>query len=150
MKFLRRLLGIFVMLAGILGLVLSLALLVGLWMVKPTVAAYAQTTIDTLNTSVSTSQQVMEVTGEALGATVDSVDALADMLGTTATSVEDTKPALDNVNTIMGEKVPATLELADRFVENRTASRRSPGRRHQVAGEFPSGAERLTHDGRSG
>ena len=56
MKFLRRILGIFVMIAGILGLGISLAGLVGLWMVKPTIASYAKSTIDTLNTSITTSE----------------------------------------------------------------------------------------------
>jgi peptidoglycan hydrolase CwlO-like protein len=112
MSAIRRLLGIFVMFAGILGLVLSLAGLVGIWVIKPTLAAYADTTIATLNTSIATSQQVMKITGEALGATVDSVDALSEMLGTTAKSVEDTQPVFDQVNTIMGETLPATLGSA--------------------------------------
>ena len=35
MKFLRRILGYFVMIAGVIGLILSLAGLVGLWVAKP-------------------------------------------------------------------------------------------------------------------
>jgi hypothetical protein len=112
MSAIRRLLGIFVMLAGILGLALSLAGLVGIWVIKPTLVAYADTTIVTLNTSIKTSQEVMKITGEALGATVDSVDALSEMLGTTAKSVEDTQPVLTQVNAIMGETLPATLGSA--------------------------------------
>ena len=110
MSVLRRLLGILVMIAGILGLVLSGAGLVGVWMVKPTIAGYVESTIVTLNTSIGTSKQVMVITGEALGATVDSVDALSTMLGTTATSVEETQPVLDQVNVIMGETLPATFD----------------------------------------
>ena len=112
MGFLRRLLGILVMVAGILGLVISVAGLVGVWMVKPTLAGYAGSTITTLNSSIGTSQQVMKITGEALGATVDSVDALSAMLNTTAVSLADTQPVLDQVNTIMGETLPSTLASA--------------------------------------
>jgi uncharacterized coiled-coil protein SlyX len=112
MKALRRILGVLVMLAGILGLVLSLAGLIMVWVAKPTVAVYAGSTIDTLNESVVTSQRVMEVTQEALGATIDSVDALSSMLGTTAATVEDTKPVLDKFDTIMATTVPSTLEAA--------------------------------------
>jgi cell fate (sporulation/competence/biofilm development) regulator YmcA (YheA/YmcA/DUF963 family) len=110
MKILRRLLGVLVMIAGILGLLLSLAGLAMVWMVKPTVAVYASTTIDTLNKTISTSQSVMETTAEALGATVDSVDALSAMLNTTAVTVEDTKPVLDGIDTIMSVTLPSTLE----------------------------------------
>jgi hypothetical protein len=117
MKIVRRILGIFVMIAGILGLVLSLAGLVSLWVVRPTVVASVTSTIQTLETSIKSSQQVMEVTGEALGATVDSVDALSSMLSTTATSVEDTQPVLDQINVMMGETVPSTLEAAAASLE---------------------------------
>jgi len=112
MKIIRRILGVFVMLAGILGLVLSLAGLVMVWVTKPTVAGYAGNTIDTLNGSVVTSQKVVDVTGEALGATIDSVDALSEMLATTAATVEDTKPVLAEFNKIMSTTLPSTLKSA--------------------------------------
>ena len=112
MSFIRRFLGILVMIAGILGLVISLGGLVAVWMLKPTVSSSVKTTIQTLNTSIDTSQQVMVVTGDALGATVDSVDALSTMLSTTAVSMEDTQPVLDQLNVMLGETVPSTLESA--------------------------------------
>jgi len=112
MKFLRRVLGVLVMIAGILGLAISLAGLISVWMVRPAVASTINTTIQTLDTSIQTSQKAMEVTGQALGATVDSVDALSTMLSTTAVSVQDTQPVLDQLNVMLGETVPSTLESA--------------------------------------
>ena len=112
MKVLRRVLGVLVMLAGLLGLVLSLAGVVVVWVAKPVVTDYARSTIDTLNASVATSQSVMEVTGQALGATIDSVDALSDMLTTTAATVEDTKPVFDKIDTVMSTTLPSTLQAA--------------------------------------
>jgi uncharacterized coiled-coil protein SlyX len=112
MKILRRVLGVLVMLAGLLGLVLSLAGVVVVWVAKPVVTDYARSTIDTLNASVATSQSVMEVTGQALGATIDSVDALSDLLSTTAATVEDTKPVLDKIDTVMSTTLPSSLQAA--------------------------------------
>lgn len=112
MNALRRILGILVMIAGILGLVLSIAGLVGLWMAKPTVVNSLTTTIGTLNTTIDTSQQAMEVTKQALGATVDSVDALSTMLASTALSIQDTAPVIQEANLLMGENLPATLNSA--------------------------------------
>jgi len=100
------------MLAGILGLALSLAGLVGVWALKPTIASSATSTIATLNESITASQNAMEVTGDALAATVDSVDALSTMLGATATSVKDTQPVLDQVNNLLSEQLPSTMESA--------------------------------------
>jgi hypothetical protein len=110
MKVIRRILGVLIMLAGILGLGLSLAGLVVVWVAKPTVTAYASITFDTLNQSITTSQNVMGITGQALGATVDSLDALSAMISTTATTVDDTKPVLTQINTIMSDTLPSTLK----------------------------------------
>lgn len=112
MKALRRILGVLVMIAGILGLLISLAGLVGVWVVRPNIAGYVDSIVNTLNTSIDTSKQAMEVTWEALGATIDSVDALSSMLDATATSVEDTQPVLDQVNSLLGETLPATFDSA--------------------------------------
>lgn len=112
MNILRRLLGLFVMIAGVLGLLLSLAGLVMVWVARPAVTAYATTTLNTLNQSIINSKNVMETTAEALGATVDSVDALSAMLGTTAATVEDTQPVVDKVTTIMSVTLPSTLQAA--------------------------------------
>ncbi|MGQ9599833.1 MAG: hypothetical protein ACUVWZ_10505 [Anaerolineae bacterium] len=110
MKVMRRILGLLVVLAGLLGLVLSLGGLITVWVAKPTVASYAKTTIDVLDTSITTSQTVMEVTRQALRGTIDSVDALSAMLSTTAAAVKDTEPVLDKVNLMMTQILPSTLQ----------------------------------------
>lgn len=112
MVFLRKLLGILVIIAGILGLVLSLAGLVGVWASRPTIASFVDATIQTLDSSITISQDTMKITAEALGATVDSVDALSVMLSATAMSIEDSQPVLTNLNEFMGVKLPATMEAA--------------------------------------
>jgi hypothetical protein len=123
MKFIRRILGILVMIAGILGLVLSLAGLVGVWMVKPTLVSTVDSTITTLNTSIDASQQVMVIAGQTLDAAVGSVDALATMLSTTATSVEDTQPMFDQVNLLMSDTLPSTLQsISDSLITAQQAA----------------------------
>jgi uncharacterized coiled-coil protein SlyX len=98
------------MIAGLLGLVLSVSGLVGVWVAIPTVAVYAESTIETLNASIVTSQSVMDTTSRALGGTIDSVDALSAMLSTTAAAVEDTQPVLDDIDTMMATTLPATMQ----------------------------------------
>jgi chromosome segregation ATPase len=110
MRIIRRILGVLVMIAGILGLTLSLTGGVMVWVSKPTVAGYASNTLETISESISTSQNVMVITNDALGATIDSADALSEMLGTTAASVEDIQPVLNEFNDIMAGALPATLQ----------------------------------------
>jgi uncharacterized coiled-coil protein SlyX len=100
------------MITGILGLVISLAGLAAVWVGKPNVTSFAKTTIDTLNTSVTTSKDVMGITGQALGATVDSLNALSTMLSTTATTVDNTMPVMTEINTVMSDTLPSTLKAA--------------------------------------
>ena len=110
MTILRRFLGVFVMIAGVIGLLLSLAGLVGIWMAKPVIANSLDTTINTLSSTVVTSKNTLTITYEALGATIDSVDGLSEMLVTTAATVEDTQPVLTEVNILMGVTLPETLQ----------------------------------------
>ena len=112
MSFLRRILGIFVMLAGIVGILLSLAGLVGVYMAKPVLTTSITNIVDTLNNAVETSKSVMTVTDDALGATVTSVDALSEVLATTADTLGDTQPVVTQVTGLMGETLPAALQAA--------------------------------------
>ncbi len=112
MKILRRLLGVLVMIAGILGLILSLAGLVMVWVLKPSVTTAVANTIQTFDSSITTSKTVMETTSQALGATIGSVDALSDMLGATAQSVEDSQPVLIQITSVLSTTLPSTLQSA--------------------------------------
>jgi len=112
MATLRRVLGVFVMAAGVIGLLLSIAGLVGLFAVRPGLTASLSSTIDTLSTSVETSQKTLVIANEALGATITSVDALADMLGATSVTVNDTQPVITQVNEVMGETLPTAIKAA--------------------------------------
>lgn len=118
MNIIRRILGVLVMIAGVLGLVLSIGGLVMLWMAKPQVVSYMTSTVDLLNNTITSSQKTMEVTRQALGSAVESIDALSVMLGSTASSLEGTAPVIEQVNTLMGENLPDTFESATSSLES--------------------------------
>lgn len=109
---LRSYLGIFVMSAGVLGLILSLTGLVGILIVRPGFITGVNSTVDILYSSVDTSLKAMEITNETLTATANSVDGLAEMLTSTVTTVDDASLVLDQLNEITGEKLPETLDAA--------------------------------------
>jgi methyl-accepting chemotaxis protein len=109
---LRRILGIFVMIAGVIGLLLSLAGLVGIWIVKPGLTASIETTLGTLSTSIDTSQKTLVVTSQALEGVIQSVNSLSDVLSTTSVTVKDTRPVIAHVHTLLGDTVPTTIQAA--------------------------------------
>ncbi|MHC1781997.1 MAG: hypothetical protein AB9891_04390 [Anaerolineaceae bacterium] len=112
MKPLRRILGVFVMAAGIIGLLLSLAGLAGLLIIRPVVNTSIKSAVNALYTSVDSSQKTLAITDEALDATIDSINTLAVMLDTTSQIVEDTRPVVTQMNAVMGNNLPATFEAA--------------------------------------
>ncbi len=109
MTSLRRLLGVFVMVSGIIGLLLSLSGLAGLWLVRPALVASFDTALTTLVTSVEISQEALAITNQALDAVAISVDTLSEMLGATAVTVAETQPVIAELNDLMGETLPTTL-----------------------------------------
>src|SRR5690606_776125 len=86
--------------------------LVGLVIARPILTSSMNTTVDTLVDSVETSQKTLEITFDALDATVNSINALSDMLVSTALTVEDTQPVINQLNFVLAEKLPETIETA--------------------------------------
>jgi uncharacterized phage infection (PIP) family protein YhgE len=112
MKHLRRLLGLFVIVAGVIGLLISLTGLVGVWVLKPRITAALTTTVDLLLSSVGTSQQALTSAEVALEAGITSVEELADMLANTSTTLADTQPVITQLTDVMGEQLPETMQAA--------------------------------------
>lgn len=112
MAVLRRILGVVVMGAGVIGLLLGLGGLIGLFIVRPVMVSTATATVDTLVTSVEISQKTLEITGGALDATVSSVDALSGTLDATAETLADTQPVITQVNALMGKALPDAMKAA--------------------------------------
>lgn len=117
MGFLRRVLGISVMIAGILGLLLALAGLAGVWIIKPTITKAVDSTVTTLTSAIDTSTNAMGIAGDTLTAAVTSVEALSDMLANTAATVEDTQPVITQLNAVIGEVLPASIESASQSLQ---------------------------------
>jgi Mg2+ and Co2+ transporter CorA len=112
MKVLRKILGVTVMIAGILGIILSMSGIITVWVLKPTIQQGAETVLSTLNVSLETSIRAVEVTRDALGATINSINALQTMLEATASAVKSTAPMLENINEFMADKLPSTINAA--------------------------------------
>jgi len=112
MKPLRRILGVFVMAAGVVGLILSIAGLAGLFIIRPALSSSLELAVDTLYTSVESSQKTLALTDGAMDAAINSVDSLAEMLSTTRLIVEDTQPVITQFNEVLGGNLPETFYTA--------------------------------------
>jgi flagellin-like hook-associated protein FlgL len=113
MAFFRRMLGVFVMGAGIIGLLLSLGGLIGVIVVRPRLYASLDATLTTLSSAVDTSQKTLVITDQALDAAISSVDTLSSMLSATAQTVADSLPVITQVRDLSGETLPATFTAVE-------------------------------------
>jgi hypothetical protein len=100
------------MIAGVIGLILSLTGLAGTIIAKPILATTMNITLDTLANSIETSQRTLDITDDALSATINSIDALSEMLDATALTVEDTQPVINKLNIVMANELPETINTA--------------------------------------
>lgn len=106
----RRFLGILIMTAGVMGFILSVGGLIAVWVVRPQITSSITNTVNTIDNSITTSKNVLTITEQALTATVSSVDSLSSMLETTATTVEDTQPVFTQVNSMLADTLPVTMQ----------------------------------------
>ncbi|MBW6473315.1 MAG: hypothetical protein K0B14_09350 [Anaerolineaceae bacterium] len=117
MNILRRSLGVFVMVAGIIGLLLSLTGLIGVGIARSVLTTTINSTIDTLISSIDTSQRTLDISYDALEATTDSINTLSAMLDSTAVTIEDTQPVIDQVSNLMAKELPDTIATATKSLD---------------------------------
>jgi peptidoglycan hydrolase CwlO-like protein len=105
-----RLIGILLIVGAIGGLIFSIATLVIVWRVQPTLSANLQNTIGLLSATLETTGQGLEVTQQALKSSVLSVKALQSTIESTAMAIESAIPLVDKIAKILEEDLPNTIQ----------------------------------------
>jgi hypothetical protein len=109
---LRRLFGVLVMAAGVIGLLLSLAGLAGVFILKPRVEAGVTSILESSLASLDTSRKAMTISGEALEAAVQSLEALTSTLDTSLVALKDAQPVVSNTSALLGRTLPVAMDSA--------------------------------------
>ena len=122
MKILRKILGVIVMIAGIIGLLLSLVGIFFVWKTKPAIETALTNGLTVINNSLDTSIEVVGVTKDALSATVSSVYALRDTVAAASQSVEETKPFVEGITSLLSKELPTTISATQTSLESAQAS----------------------------
>jgi methyl-accepting chemotaxis protein len=98
--------------AGIIGVLLSLAGITGLWLVRPAVTTSLHTVLSALSSSVDTSQQAMNITDDALDASIQGFDGLSEVIHSMENSVKNATPAVEAVSGLLNDTLPASVKSA--------------------------------------
>lgn len=109
MTILRRLIGVLLILAAILGLVVSIGALYVIWNAQATMTTGLQNTIDLLGQTLETTSQGLVVTQQSLQSSVDLIGNLQSSVETTAEAIGSANPMVDEIARLMKEDLPDSI-----------------------------------------
>jgi ABC-type transporter Mla subunit MlaD len=117
MSIVRRVIGVLLILAAILGLVVSIGAMYVIWNAQGNITTSLQTTIDLLGQTLETTAQGLVVTQGALQSSVDLIGNLQATVETTAKAIGSTNPLIDEIGGLMGEDLPNTIRATQISLE---------------------------------
>jgi methyl-accepting chemotaxis protein len=109
-SFFKILVGVLLIVAAIVGLLFSIAGLVGIWQVQDRIEAGLSETLTLLSDSLGATYQGLVVTQDSLQQSVVSINTLAQTVSAIGVTINTTSPLLDSVATLIGEELPASVE----------------------------------------
>ncbi len=110
MIFIRRFFGVLLIIASILGLVVSIAGIYLIWQVQPTLSTNLQNVIQLISQTLETTGQGLVVTQQALKSSVDTIGNLQATIETTAKTIGTTNPMIDEIGGLLAKDMPDTIE----------------------------------------
>jgi ABC-type transporter Mla subunit MlaD len=117
MSILRRIIGVLLILAAILGLIVSIGAMYIIWNVQDNITTSLQNTIDLLGQTLETTAQGLVVTQAALQNSVDMIGSLQSTVETTAEAIGTTDPLLEEISGLLAEKLPNTIRATQTSLE---------------------------------
>ncbi len=109
-SFFKILIGTLLIVASIIGLIFSVAGLIGIWQVQPRIEEGMSQTLDLLSDSLGATYQGLVVTQDSMEQSITSVKTLAETVSAIGVTINTTSPLLDSIAILIGEELPATVE----------------------------------------
>jgi len=113
MSFIRKIIGLFLIVAAVGGLIFSIAGLVLAWRVESRVTAGMQNFVDVLSQTLQTTSQGLTITQQALKSSVDTVSSLQTTVQTTAKTIKSSGPMVDEISNLMTTDLPNTVKSTE-------------------------------------
>lgn len=109
-SFIKILIGTLLIVASVIGLIFSVAGLIGIWQIQPKIEESMSQTLDLLSDSLGATYQGLVVTQDSMEQSITSVKTLAETVSAIGVTINTTSPLLDSIATLVGEELPATVE----------------------------------------
>ena len=113
MSIIRRIIGVLLILAAILGLVVSIGAMYVIWTAQANLTTSLQSTIDLLGQTLETTAQGLVVTQQSLQSSVDLIGNLQSTVETTAKAIGSTNPMVDEIARLMKEDLTHSYSMTE-------------------------------------
>ena len=122
MSIIRKLFGVLLLLASIVGLIFSIAGITFLWRIEGNISASLQSTVEILSQTMETTSQGLDVTRTALEGSVTTISSLQSTVQTIATTVKSSTPMVAQIGTMMDSDFPETIQSTQESLESAAES----------------------------
>ncbi len=121
-RVLTRIVGIALVVAGVAGLVFAIGAMFFLAQVEKNIVSVAQEQVALMDQALSATRDGLDVAEESLLGAVSTVKTLETTMSGVGDTVGSSVPAIENVSTMVGVKLPATIEATQETLESVAAS----------------------------
>jgi methyl-accepting chemotaxis protein len=113
----KRIIGIFLISTAILGWLISLSGLVGVWVARPKVTKAVVSQVAMLKLTLEVTNKGLAVSQDSLTAIISSLETLQSTVQKTAGIVDGTTPFIDSLARLSADNLPKTVESLRRSLE---------------------------------
>jgi len=121
-KIFRKIFGLLLILAAIMGFLLSIIGMISINHYKPLFTANLINNLETINSSLETTAQGLIETQNSLNTSLVAVISLQNTINTTANTINASEPMLDTLIIMMDEELPDTIQATQTSFETAQAS----------------------------
>jgi len=105
----RKIIGISLIIAAIIGLILSIGGIIGVWIAKDPLATGLANTLNMLQTTLQATSSGLKVAENALTMAVSDVTNMENTIQTASKTVGDTVPLIDSFSVLIADKLPGAI-----------------------------------------
>jgi len=105
----RKIIGISLIIAAIIGLILSIGGIIGIWVAKEPLTTGLANSLDMLQTTLQATSSGLQVAEDALTKAIIDVTTMEDTIQTASKTVEDTVPLIDSFSVLIADKLPSAI-----------------------------------------
>ena len=107
--FLRRLVGLLLILAAVAGIIFSVVGLIEVWRYRPGVTQYVTDNLTVVDQALNTTQAGLTIVGQLVQTTTVDVASLQTTTQALAQAIHDTNPMIDSLTSLTGKDFPAAI-----------------------------------------